>query len=454
MRIISITVSIVCSALFCIAQDSQNVTLLDHWENDTLVPSAAHINTYNETWGFVQDGVEYGVIGSTWGTHIFNLSDPNNIYETGSFQGEYFGPGVIHRDYHDYNGYLYAVSDEGWGESKLRIVDLQYLPDSVHTVYLEDSLFTTSHNIFIDTATAKLYTCGGSSNPGIRVFSLANPEIPVEISSLPLPTYSHDIFVRNDTAYINDGPYGLYIYDFSNSANPTLIGSLEQYPQQGYNHSGWLNEDGSVYVLADETHGKDLKILNVSDLGNIEVLDTISSQADNSFSIPHNVMIKGDHVFVSYYFDGFVVYNISNPSNPYISGYYDTSTEIHADGVYRGCWGIYSFFPSGIVLASDMQNGLYVFDVSNATSIKAMEGNKTEVIVFPNPTLDKVIISSKSLSGSSYKIFDLNGKCIISNIFSNSIESIDLSNQPNGSYIIEISSIDGSVTTQKLIKSN
>ncbi|MBL4651898.1 MAG: choice-of-anchor B family protein [Flavobacteriales bacterium] len=437
-----------------ISQSSQNITLLDRWENNTLVPSTDHNNTYNETWGFVQDGVEYGVIGTTWGTHIFDLANPTSIVEVVSIKGEHFGADIIHRDYHDYNGYLYIVSDEGQGISTLKIVDLQYLPDSVSIVYNEDSLFSTSHNIFIDTAKAKLYTCGGNNNFGVRAFSLTNPIVPEEISSLSLPSSAHDIFVRNDTAYINDGTSGLRIYNFSDAANPILIDSLFDYPQKGYNHSGWLNEDGSIYVLADETHGTDLKILDVSDLSNITLLDTISSQIDHQYSIPHNVMVKGDNVFVSYYFDGLVIYNISDPSNPYISGYYDTSTETHANWVYRGCWGVYSFLPSGIVLASDMQNGLYVLDVTNATGISNNEDNSFNVIVFPNPASESVIISTKDYKNASYQIVNINGQMVKSGNLLNSIETIQLNAIPNGTYLIEISAENNKTITKKLVKSN
>jgi choice-of-anchor B domain-containing protein len=361
---------------------------------------------------------------------------------------------VVHRDYHDYNGYLYVVCDEGNSQSKLEILDLSDLPNSVTTVYAEDSLFVRSHNIFIDTATAKLYTCGGDQNPGVRVFSLANPAAPAEISSVTLPSTSHDIYVRNDTAYINDGTDGLLIYDFSDNANPTLIGSLTSYPQQGYNHSGWLNDAGSIYVLADETHGKDLKILDVSDLGNIQLLDTVTSQIDNPNTIPHNVMINGDFAYVSYYFDGLVIYNITDPSNPYISGYYDTSTETHANWVYRGCWGTYSLFPSGIVLASDMQNGLYVLDVGSAISSIATETEATSVVVFPNPFTESIVISTPKFDGATYTVSNLNGQMVEKGNLESAIAQVSLSQLPNGTYIVEVTAKSNSVFTKKLVKSN
>ena len=114
------------------------------------------------------NNTEIAVIGSTEGTHFFNVTDPQNSTEVAFVAGAYTGSGVVHRDYHDYQGYLYIVCDEGWSTSTLQIVDISNLPTSVNVVYDSDMfLFNTSHNIFIDTATAKLIcyvqsnTCNG-----------------------------------------------------------------------------------------------------------------------------------------------------------------------------------------------------------------------------------------------------------------------------------------------------
>jgi len=337
------------------AQDSMNVSLLFQWNDVTLPSSSAHNNRYNEIWGVAINGREYAIIGSTMGTHIFDVTDPNNVDTAAFIPGAVQGSQIIHRDFHDYNGYLYIVADEGI--STLQIADLSYLPDSVVVVYDSNSLFSRSHNIFIDTATARLYTCGGNNNNGIRVFSLADPVNPVELVNFFTSETAHDIYVRNDTAFVNNGTSGLFIYDFTNVITPQLIGSLTSYLQQGYNHSGWLNDEGTIYALADETFGMDIKMLDVSDLSNISVLDTIGSDV-HPLSIPHNLIIKGNLLFASYYNDGLYIFDISDPGNPVITGYYDTSTEPHVQGNYRGAWGVYPFLPSGIVLISDMQNGL------------------------------------------------------------------------------------------------
>ena len=59
-------------------------------------------------------------------------------------------------------------------------MDLSYLPDSVHLVYDSDSLITRAHNIFIDTAKAKMYACAVATQSGfhaMNIYDLFNPTI-------------------------------------------------------------------------------------------------------------------------------------------------------------------------------------------------------------------------------------------------------------------------------------
>ena len=206
---------------------------------------------------------------------------------------------MIHRDYHDFAGYLYVVCDEG-SSSTLQIIDITNLPSSVNIVYDSNALFTKSHNIYIDTSTAKLYAC--ASNSAMDVYSLSTPTSPTLIYSYNGVGHVHDAFVRNDSAYLNCGNDGLRIFDFSNvnqlGDHPILLGSLTSYPDAGYNHSGWLNNDGTIYIMQDENHGYDVKILDVSDLNNITVLSTFNSGVDQN-SMAHNGIIKGCLLYTS-----------------------------------------------------------------------------------------------------------------------------------------------------------
>ena len=120
------------------SQTSQNVNLMYQWHDTSLIINFRD-SRYSDVWGFVQNAKEYAVIGSTFGTHVFDVTDPGSTYQADSVAGAFQGFGVNHRDYKDYMGYLYAVCDEG--TSTLQIFDLSYLPDSIPKVYDEDSLF-------------------------------------------------------------------------------------------------------------------------------------------------------------------------------------------------------------------------------------------------------------------------------------------------------------------------
>ena len=467
--------SFICS----LAQNNINIDLLYQWKDTTLVPTSAYNNTYNEVWGFVQDGREYAVIGSTAGTHIFDITNPLALPLTPIFvPGSSQGPHLVHRDYHDYEGYLYIVADEG-SSSTLKVLDLSFLPDSVSIVYNSDSLFTTAHNIFIDSATARMYACGPNST-NVEIISLTDPENPVLLLHYDGVGYVHDVYARNDTAFLNAGGNGLHIVDFTDIGNPQTLGSLTQYPYKGYNHSGWISEDGDSYFFADENHGYKMKSIDISDYGNIGVVDTFFSDVD-PMSMPHNLIVKDNYLYVSHYHDGLQIFDVSDPANVFVAGSYDTYPLSDHDS-YRGAWGVYPFLPSGNILVSDMQTGLYVLGVSiswdcvNNSCVDPGTGNgaystltdcqaacgsvsalwdvtmnlnsKVKLKLFPNPSSGDVnlVIPENCSSDFELSVYDVYGKLLFSEMIldysSNSIR-LNLEDYHPGVYLIECSSEDG-----------
>ena len=391
MKKIILSFSIVLLAFSSNAQ--QTATLLYHWQDTTLVGSWTYDNTYNECWGLVVNNREIAIIGSTEGTHFFDVTNASTATEVAFVAGAYTGGGVIHRDYHDFNGYLYVVCDEG-SSSTLQIIDISNLPNSVNTVYDSNTLFTKAHNIFIDTATAKLYAC--ASNTAMDIYSLNDPVNPILLYSYTNVGHVHDAYVRNDTAYLNCGYDGFRVVDFHyldlpGSMGPVELASLTSYPDAGYNHSGWLNDDGTLYIMQDENHGYDVKILDVSDLSNISVLATFNSGVDSQ-SMAHNGIIKGDLAYIPYYHDGLRVFDISDPSNPVQTWEYDTyAPNSHAS--YKGAWGVYPNLPSGNIIVSDMQTGLYLFECGTQTAIIE---NKLTHNLFPNPVATQFTIQNSN----------------------------------------------------------
>lgn len=74
----------------------------------------------------------------------------------------------------------------------------------------------------------------------------------------------------------------------------------------------------------------------------------------------HNVIVDGDKVYVSWYSDGVLVIDISDPYNPVeVARYNPTGPEFEATNAgIQDVWGIYK--DGSRIYASDRNGGLYV----------------------------------------------------------------------------------------------
>lgn len=411
------------------SQVSFNIDSVGRWWDDNI-PFDKNFNTYNEVWGFSWKGLEYAVIGSKGGTYIIHVTFPETPELVEFIPGK-FGS-AINRDYKDYNGFLYLVCDQG--ASSLQIVDYRGLPESISLVYDSDSMFTNCHNLFIDTNTARLYACDvrtlDNKDIDLEIYSLKESYIPKRMLRYNREDVNafHDIFVRNDTAYGNNGNTGLFIYDFSDTTNPKILGSLVQYPEKGFNHSGYPDEEGNYYYMGDETVGRDLKVVDVRDVTQPVVVDLFNAQWNEDKILAHNQLVKGDLLFVSYYEEGLQLYDISIRHAPKKVGHYQTYTETYIDsfGVERkdysksgGAWGVYPYLPSGNILVSDRGKGLFILklgDLSKPKPPRIPPPKYPHRGLYPNPAEEFVDLIYPANRIVSVRLIDLLGRTVEENL--------------------------------------
>lgn len=401
----------VFSFLPCVlfSQSHKNVTYLDNWHEDTLATNSSKVR-YSGCWGFERNNEEYAIIGSTEGTHFFQVKN-KKLIQIGFVEGKYNSAQVIHREFKTYGNYAYSVCDEG--TSSLQIIDLSYLPDSVVKVAdLQNNLFGKTHNLFIDTTNALLYAClvtpiiGGipTSIIPLRVFSLADPLNPSLLWEGPddIPVV-HDINVRDNIAFLNCGEYGLRVYDFTNPVAPIYKSNLTFYQDQGYNHQGWLSPNGKTYIFADETSGKRVKKCSVSSNYTVQVNQLFGVNNENG-SISHNIMCTDEFAFIAYYNEGLRIFDIR--SNPKEIAHYDTYPD---DSPFKmnGAWGVYSNYSSGNIIISDRQYGLFLFNFNKETFLAA---TNEDFSVYPNPTNEESTFTIRSendeISDFKIEIYD------------------------------------------------
>ncbi|MFN0202988.1 MAG: choice-of-anchor B family protein [Bacteroidia bacterium] len=395
---------------------SLNMRLLARWHDENIPRESGWVkNRYNEVWGWFnpKDGREYAVIGSTIGTHIIDITDIHHVYQAAFVKGRY--DNAIHRDFKTLQEkYIVGVCDQG--KSSLQIIDMSYLPDSVHVIYNGIDILNRSHNVYVEGN--KIYAVFPIKNEDIlesadlTVIDASDPGNPKEIKKYINSTHGrlHDLHVRNDTMYANAEGRGLHIVDMKDPFNPVPIAQVIAYPHAGYNHSGWLNEKGNVYVMADENHGLPVKILDVSKKDDPQIVSFLAPNMvvnpPASQPIPHNALVKGDIAFVSYYYHGVQVFDVSEPKTPKLVGSYDTYPD--KDSLfYAGAWGVYPFLPSGHILASDTEYGLYVLGFNIDSTEKA------SVQVYPNYEQGYIkFFANQLLTAPTLKIYNVLGQLL------------------------------------------
>ncbi len=353
MRSFAIAVLLFISRVV-VAQFSQNMEFLGN-KNDY-----AATGTYSACWGYVApDGREYALLGCQTGTSIIDITDAPNLREVSFIPG----PTSSWREMKTYRHYAYIVTENGNAAgSGIQIVDLSSLPTSaslVKTYVWTDTLngvptfFPRVHSVSV--SGNYLYLNGGNYN-GIRILDIRDPVNPVKAGVYVGP-YIHDSHIRNDTIFasaINAGG-GLDIIDARNKSNPQRL-KLIQYAGSG-THNSWTTWDRNFLATTDEigTTPKTLKIWDIRDLQNPAKV----AEVEVDSAIVHNVFIKGTLAYVAWYRAGLRVVDLSNPRSPQIVGFYDTYPTNNGAS-YSGAWGADPYFPSGKVIISDMQTGLYV----------------------------------------------------------------------------------------------
>jgi choice-of-anchor B domain-containing protein len=335
----------------------------------------ANVNTrqvpYSAVWGYkAPDGREYGIIGTNDGTQFVDITDVSNIHEVGfipsTSPGNYYN---LWREMKVYSHYAYIVSEVSG--SGFQIVDLQYLPDSVHYVKkFLPSGYSSTHSI--SQLGPYLYANGASIGQGVTIFDLTvDPENPVMRGSFN-NEYIHDCRVVNDTIYAANIYSGrVSIINAVNKNSLNLVTSFQNLPGAGP-HNTAVTEDRKNLLVTDEIGSVPhlLKIWNIEDLNNITYL--ASWQPTNiTTAIVHNVETYGKYALVAHYEAGVRLVDISNPSLPTEVAWYDTYPSTNNTD-YEGCWGVY-MFPTGKIVASDRNTGLYVLKTNFNISV-AIQG--------------------------------------------------------------------------------
>jgi choice-of-anchor B domain-containing protein len=350
---------------------SRNMTFLAN-RNDYTGPLSPLQSRYSSCWSYVHgDGREYALIGTFQGTFIYNVTNPANPVLVASIPG----PQETHREMKSYRNWVYIVTEGAAlpnpGVQIIRMTN----PDSPVLVGTYTATFNRAHTVTVDTSRA-LLICNGTRNAsgqesGVRILSLANPESPVEVGrwpggALPVPDslYVHDTSVQGNRLHASSFDAGIHrVLDITNPAAPTQIAFWPTGGGTFAAHSSWPDASGNYLYECDEKGNLPMHVFNISNLSAVQkVFDYVAEPEDvgNNQHVVHNPRVKGNELYLSCYIEGTRVLDISDPAHPAEFAWADSYIGT-APAWWYSVWEVCPYFPSGIVIASDMQTGLYVY---------------------------------------------------------------------------------------------
>ena len=417
-----------------------NISLLAHLPLKDLLSGATRAN---DIWGHVDlnTGREYAIIGLRNGVAAVDVSDPTLPRVVGSYTGN----GTTWRDIkvlQRYNAstmrwqaWAYVTADNT--TEGLVIFDLNNLQNGL-TVAARDSTDTRAHNIYISGVDYSLniansavapqaHILGGNNFGGaLRSYGLANPVAPSASyvpSTLGQPDYAHDAssMTVSDERAARDCPNAnagrcevlldfneesLRLWD-NTSQNSASQLSDTAYPNARYTHSGWWSEDRRYVFVHDELDEQgmgtntSLYVFDVSSLTNPEL---VATWIGSTTAIDHNGYVRGNRYYMSNYTRGLTVLDISNPRAPAEAGFFDTAPEGDV-AVFSGAWGVYPYLPSGIVLVSDIQRGLFIFRDETLGSETSLGFDAQKIVVSEGGTASlRVTRNGEGAASVSYSI--------------------------------------------------
>ncbi|RME29598.1 MAG: choice-of-anchor B family protein, partial [Candidatus Zixiibacteriota bacterium] len=319
---------------------------------DSMTVTTSSSDGGSDIWGWqAPDGREYAIMGVTDGFVFVDVATGQIVQRV----IDDCGNAGSWRDFKTYQHYCYAVTECSGAGRGVQIIDMAGLPNSIRDLGLFATTATTHwHNIGIDTVRGFAYLA--SQNDGFEVLDLSNPEQPVSLGFVNTGG-CHDLYADNDTVWVAESFQPFFsVWDMTNKGNPTRIAHVS-IPNAGFVHEIWVNADRTLAITTEETPGKTVKIWDIQNLGNVQLLGEYLGPSN----LAHNAYLIGDTAYLSHYQSGVVALDLTDPTNPVEIDRFDTYPPGENSG-FAGCWGIFPFTSSGKIYASNLSGGvLFVF---------------------------------------------------------------------------------------------
>jgi len=203
-------------------------------------------------------------------------------------------------------------------------------------------------------------------------------------------TYTTGPAAGKEVVFACVGGSGFRTVDVTDKASMFQLDSVT-WSQLSYSHQGGIDKNEQYFYVNDEldeqNYGIDTKtiVVDVADPSNISVASTFDN---NNPAIGHNGYVTADELlFEANYTSGVRVFDLAvNPLNPPEVAWYDTWPSDDSPS-FDGLWSVYPYFPSGIVIGSDISNGLFVWWLGNPLVVVSLAVTPPSILAPSGQTL-------------------------------------------------------------------
>lgn len=285
-----------------------------------------------------------------------------------------------------WQAYAYVSSE---GSDHIQILDLNHLPTEVRLV-ASDQAVLSAHNVYISHVdystntplagkTPLLHIVGQNSSRGaFSSYRLTDPTkltLAYELQNAQASDYTHDgtSLVIDDarasrdcgrtscSLFVDFNEKSVRLWDISTLSSAGQLAELT-YPNASYVHSGWWTEDKRYVLIHDELDERNfglpttVRVMQIDSLKNPQLVGTFTGP---TAAIDHNGFTRGNRYYMSNYQRGTTVLNIADPAAPVEAGFFDSFPNSNSAS-FNGVWGTYPYLPSGLIISSDINSGLFV----------------------------------------------------------------------------------------------
>jgi choice-of-anchor B domain-containing protein len=411
-----------------------NMSLLAHIP---LADFPNNASAANDIWGHVDLNTEkeYAIIGLKNGVAVVDVTTPTAPEIVGSILGlssswrdikvyQYFDSSTLR-----WQAYAYSTTEADEG---LTIIDLNDLQNGI-SVVRRQTTDLSAHNIYISNLDYSLNIALAGQEPAVHIlgsnlfggsfrsYALSDPKTlgsAYTNSSGTRDDYTHDAAsliisdarAQTECVQANNNAC-LVLLDFNEDSlrvwdhtdkNQAIELSSSTYPNAEYTHSGWWSEDKQFVIVHDELDEQRHSLnttLNIFDISSLSAPTLVGTWTGSTRAIDHNGFVRGNRYYMSNYERGLTVLDITDPSDPVEVGFFDTYPVSNNAG-FNGAWGVYPFLPSGNILVSDINSGLYIIQdqtLENDTGNIAFETKQLNV----NEGQSASIVVTKTGNGAS-----------------------------------------------------